>query len=187
MLTEVRRKKISYLFDILDANKNGLLQPDDFAAVAEKISNTLSFEDVATERLHLKLKSLRLYVQLLTDMGKDDVSISKAEWLELFGSRTMIDPKTAKKYIFRTAAYIFNLFDQNGDRVISKTEYLDMFRVYNIDLEYSELGFQKIDENSDGQITLSEMIIAFRDFLMSSNPEAAGNWIFGNWETEQAA
>ncbi|MEQ9307246.1 MAG: EF-hand domain-containing protein [Marinoscillum sp.] len=187
MLTEVRRKKLSYLFDILDANKNGLLQPDDFAAVAEKICNILEFDGSSTERLQLKLKSLRLYVQLLTDMNKEDVSISKPEWLELFGSRTMINPKTAKKYIFRTAAYIFNLFDQNGDRIISKEEYLDMFRIYNIDLEYSEIGFQKIDENSDGQITLSEMIAAFRDFLMSSNPEAAGNWIFGNWDTSQAA
>ena len=71
MLTEVRRKKLSYLFNILDSNKNELLQPDDFSQVAEKMSDSLNFEENSKERLRLKLKSLRLYVQLLTDMEKE--------------------------------------------------------------------------------------------------------------------
>ncbi len=77
MLTEVRRKKLSYLFNILDSNKNELLQPDDFSQVAEKMSDSLNFEENSKERLRLKLKSLRLYVQLLTDMEKEDVSITR--------------------------------------------------------------------------------------------------------------
>lgn len=185
MLTEVRRKKLSYLFSILDANKNELLQPDDFSEVAEKMSDSLNYEANSKERLRLRLKSLRLYVQLLTDMEKDDVSITREEWLMLFGSRTIISPKVAKKYIFRTAAYIFNLFDQNEDRVISKNEYYDMFKIYNIDMTYSEMGFERLDQNKDGQISLREMVDGFKDFLMSSNPEASGNWIFGDWQTTE--
>lgn len=182
MLTEVRRKKLSYLFNILDSNKNELLQPDDFSQVAEKMSDSLNFEENSKERLRLKLKSLRLYVQLLTDMEKEDVSITRDEWLGLFGSRNTISPKAAKKYIFRTAAYIFTLFDQNEDHIISKKEYYDMFKIYDIDMKYSEMGFEKLDQNHDGQITLSEMVNGFRDFLMSSNPDASGNWIFGDWQ-----
>ncbi|MEQ8469624.1 MAG: hypothetical protein RIC35_00485 [Marinoscillum sp.] len=187
MLTEVRKQKLTYLFDILDANKNKILQPDDFVAVADKICDILSYPEDSKERLRIKLKALRLFVQLLTDMGKSEVSVTMEEWYVLFGSRGSLAPKMAKKYIFRTAAYIFTLFDQNGDRVISKKEYLDMFRIYNIDLQYSEVGFEKLDANHDGQITLAEMVTGFRDFLMSSNPQAAGNWIFGNWESYKAA
>lgn len=185
MLTEVRQRKLSYLFDILDSNKNELLQPDDFSLVANKICDSLNLEPGSKIRLKLKLKSLRLYVQLLTDMEKDDISISREEWLALFSSRRMIAPKVAKKYIYRTAAYIFQLFDQNEDQVISKKEYLDMFRVYDIDLKYSELGFEKLDANGDGQITLKEMVKGFKDYLMSSNPDAPGNWIFGDWKSQQ--
>lgn len=181
MLTEVRERKLSYLFDILDANKNHILQPDDFSLVAEKMSTILGYEEHSKERLKLKLKALRLYVQLLIDMEKEETTISRDEWLELFGSRKKITPKVAKRYIFRTASYIFHLFDQNEDHVISRKEYLDMFRIYNIDLSYSEIGFEKLDENKDNKISLEEMVKAFRDFLMSSNPEAPGNWIFGNW------
>lgn len=185
MLTEVRKRKLSYLFNILDTNKNELLQPDDFANVADKLCDTLRYGQQSKERLRLKLRSLRLYIQLLIDMEKEDTTITRDEWLDLFGSRKKIAPKVAKKYIFRTATYIFNLFDQNEDRVISRREYLDMFRIYNIDLSYSERGFELLDENRDEQISLDEMVKGFKDFLMSSNPEAPGNWIFGNWTSTQ--
>ncbi len=186
MLSEVRKQKLTYLFGILDSNKNGLLQPDDFVAVAEKVSDVLNYSDSDTKRLALKLKALRLFVQLLTDMDKADVEIGLEEWYRLFESGK-IEPRTAKKYIFRTAAYIFNLFDQNGDKVISKGEYLDMFRVYDIDLTYSAVGFEKLDTNSDGQISLMEMVSGFNDYLMSSDPDSAGNWIFGNWKLDNHA
>ncbi|WP_258100494.1 EF-hand domain-containing protein [Marinoscillum pacificum] len=186
MLSDVRRQKLTYLFKILDANKNGLLQPDDFVAVAEKISDILEYGENEKERLRLKLKALRLFVQLLTDLDKSDISIGEEEWRRLF-EQAEVSKGSAKKYIFRTAAYIFNLFDQNEDRVISKEEYLDMFKIYDIDLEYSEKGFQKLDTNQDGKISLMEMVSGFRDFLMSSNPEAAGNWMFGDWTSTSAA
>lgn len=186
MLSEVRKQKLTYLFMILDSNKNGLLQPDDFVMVADKICDILEYDENDKERLRLKLKALRLFVQLLTDMGKSDVVVNLDEWYQLFDSRK-VEPKSAKKYIFRTAAYIFNLFDQNEDRIISKKEYLDMFKIYNIDLQYSEVGFEKLDTNQDGQISLMEMVNGFRDFLMSSDPDAAGNWIFGDWKSISAA
>lgn len=182
MLTEVREKKLSYLFDILDANKDEVLQPDDFSLVADRMSDILGYQENSKERLKLKLKSLRLFVQLLIDMDKENTSISKNEWLRLFGSESPMPPKTAKNYIYRTASYVFHLFDQNEDRVITRNEYLDMFRIYNIDLSYSEIGFEKLDENKDDMITLEEMTTGFKDFLMSSRPDAAGNWIFGNWK-----
>jgi Ca2+-binding EF-hand superfamily protein len=169
MLTEVRRRKLSYLFDILDNNKNHYLQPDDFAEVANKICDVLSLHNHSKDRMHIQLKSLRLYVQLLTDMDKEDISISLDEWLGLFDSDTPIPPRSAKKYIVKIAAYIFMLFDQDDDHFISKEEYLDMFRIYNIDLNYSQKG--------------EEMVHGFKDFLMSSKSEAPGNWIFGNWQS----
>lgn len=184
MLTKLREKKLSYLFDILDANKNELLQPDDFALVAEKMSDILGYDQHSKQRLKLKLKALRLFVQLLIDMNKEDTSINKEEWLKLFGSESPMPAKMASSYINRTAGYIFQLFDQNEDRVITKNEYLDMFRVYDIDLSYSAIGFEKLDENKDNLITLEEMTNAFKDFLMSSKPDAPGNWIFGNWEKD---
>lgn len=182
MLSDIRKQKLTYLFSILDSNKNGLLQPDDFEAVAEKICNVLEYDKNDKIRLSLKLKALRLFVQLLTDMDKDEVEVNSEEWCQLFDTMIM-EPKSAQKYIFRTAAYIFHLFDQNSDRAISKEEYLDMFRIYDIDLEHSEKGFEMLDSNRDGQISLKEMVSGVSDFLMSSDPEAAGNWIFGDWKS----
>lgn len=184
---DVRRKKLSYLFDILDANKNQLLQPDDFVYVAERMSDILEYEKDDKQRLQLKFKATRIYIQLLTDMGKMDVSIDKDEWINFFTSDIQLETNAAKRYIFRTAAYIFMLFDQNADKVISKKEYLDMFTVYQIQLDQLENAFDKLDTNHDGQISMDEMIKGLEDFFLSADPEAAGNWIFGDWENTSTA
>ena len=181
---KIQKQKLEHLFYILDANKNGLLEPDDFVIVADKMSDILQYEKDDKQRLQLKFKATRIYIQLLTDMGKMDVSIAKEEWISFFTSDLEHQTGAAKRYIFRTAAYIFMLFDQNGDRLISKREYLDMFKVYQIDFNQLENAFDKLDTNHDGQISMSEMIHGFEDFFLSSEPDAAGNWIFGDWQTE---
>lgn len=186
MIPEVRKQKLVHLFNILDTNRNGVLQPDDFIAVAEKICDKLQYGPVSKERLDLKSRALRLFVQLLTDMEKEDVSISQDEWMRLFGSWEIIHPASAKKYIYRIASYVFNLFDQNGDHVISKREYLAMFEIYNIDMTYSEKGFSGLDANGDGLVSMEEMTHGFKDFLLSPDPEAPGNYIFGNWKCQKA-
>ncbi|WP_221409448.1 EF-hand domain-containing protein [Marinoscillum furvescens] len=182
----MRKQKLVHLFNILDTNKNALLQPDDFTAVAEKISDKLQYGAESKERLDLKSHALRLYVQLLTDMEKEEVSISLDEWLQLFGSWEIIHPASAKKYIYRIASYVFSLFDQNRDRVISKLEYLAMFEIYNIDMSYSEKGFAGLDANGDGLVSMEEMTQGFKDFLLSPDPDAPGNYIFGNWKCQNA-
>lgn len=183
----VRKRKLEHLFNILDFNKNGLLQPDDFIHVAEKMSDILGFDKDNKDRLQLKFKATRIYIQMLTDMGKMDVSIDKDEWLGFFNSDLQLDSNAAKRYIFRTAAYIFMLFDQNGDKVISKQEFVDMFTVYQIKLDQSKSAFDKLDTNHDGQISMEEMIKGFEDYFLSPDPDAAGNWIFGDWRSENAA
>lgn len=183
MLNEVRRRKLSYLFNILDTNKDHHLQPDDFAEVANKICDVLNLHEHSRKRIHIQLKSMRLYVQMLTDLEKEDVSISLEEWLGLFDSASPTTARFVKKYIVKIAAYIFMLFDQDENHYISKEEYLDMFRVYNIDMNYSAKGFELLDENTDGKISLEEMIRGFNDFLMSPELDVPGNWIFGDWQS----
>jgi hypothetical protein len=73
------------------------------------------------------------------------------------------------------------MFDQNDDKYITKAEYKDMFRVYGIDMKYLDMGFNKLDFNGDGQISKTELVQGFSDFFLSSDPDAPGNWIFGDW------
>lgn len=181
MLSEVQEKKLRHFFFVMDDDHNHILQPDDFTSVAEKISDILGYSEDSARRLQLHVRSYRLFIQLLADIGKEETNITMDEWLSLFdrilhGKSTFI-----KNYVYRTASYIFSLFDQDNNRYIDKKEYQDMFKVYDIDMSHLDYGFEKLDVNGDGQLSKNEIIKGMTDFFLSSDEDAPGNWIFGDW------
>ena len=187
MAIDIRKQKLTYLFQILDSDNNGILEPDDFVLVAERISDMLKIGKEDPQRLQLKFKATRIYMDMLQDMGKTKVELGDEEWCAFFSSDDESDASAAKRYIFRTASYIFMLFDQDGDKQISKKEYQDMFTVYQIDLAHSEYAFNQLDSNHDDQISMAEMVNAFEDFFLSKDTQSAGNWIFGDWKSTKVA
>jgi hypothetical protein len=181
MLGEIQKKKLLHFFNVMDANHNRVLQPDDFAHVATKISDILEHPKDSRLRLGLQVRSYRLFIQLLTDLGKEQTTLNLEEWMSLFDRILNGESTFIKNYVNRTAAYIFSMFDQNNDGYISIDEYRDMFTVYNIDMKYLSLGFGKLDANNDGKISKDELIEGFSDFFLSPSTDAPGNWIFGDW------
>lgn len=180
-MNEVQKSKLTYFFSVLDSNGNQILQPDDFTLVAEKISDRLGYDKESKSRLELRLKSSRLFVQILADLEKEDVSITLDDWLGFFKFFETKHPEYVKRYITRIVHYIFSLFDHNNDLQINRQEYKDMFRVYSLNPEFQDVGFDKLDENGDQYISKQELIQGCYDFFLSPDPDAPGNWIFGNW------
>lgn len=181
-MTELHQSKLEYFFSILDENGNGVLQPNDFVAVAHKLSEKLGFGAKSRMRHKLSLQATKLFVQVLTDIEKEDEQISLVEWLQFFEYFGFEKPGYIQGYISRIVNYIFLLFDRNFDKYISREEYTEMFRTYNLDPKYERESFEKLDQNGDGFISREELIKGFCDFFLSSNVNAPGNWIFGNWQ-----
>lgn len=182
MISRIQERKLAHLFDVLDTSKNKCLTPEDFTLVADRISDILGYPNKSRNRLHLELRSFRLFVQLLTDLEKEETSITYDEWMHLFRSALTHRHDAITHYVHRIAGYIFTLFDHNSDQVVSEKEFIDMFAVYNIPEQYVKIAFKKLDENSDGVLSKEEVIGGFHDFFISEDKEAKGNWIFGDWE-----
>ena len=177
-MTDLQKKKLSHFFNVLDYNGNGVLQPDDFSLVGDSICDLVGYGDTSRERLSLKIKAYRIFIQILTDIGKEEADLTKDEWLTFCENFAL---KKTKHYIHRTTYYIFSLFDQDSDGYIDLDEYLDMFKAYGLYTAPAKKAFDLLDLNGDGKISNSELVKAFDDFFLSSDEEAAGNWIFGDW------
>lgn len=181
-LTDVQKRKIHHLFNVLDIDNNGFLQPEDFVNVAKKMVVLLNLgQDSRAGRLIL-LKSHRLFVQLLTDLNNPELSLTLWDWIEFF--RDQIENEEAnilEHYIQRTSRHVFDLFDVNRDKMISRDEYANMLTIYNISQETALQGFAELDANNDDVISADEMVIGLRNFFNSSDPDAKGNLIFGEW------
>jgi Ca2+-binding EF-hand superfamily protein len=185
MLTQLQSQKLRHFFNILDYNKNGVLQQEDFDRLGINLCDNLEIEKGTEEYEKVIQKSRRLFFQLLKDLNKTSgADISSSEWIRLFDR--IIDQQDMEKlkyYIKLTTIYIFDLFDQDKNGILSLDEFVDMFTIYHIDVSFSAKSFLKLDTNHDDCISKVELFNAVTDFFISDDPDASGNWIFGNWDS----
>jgi Ca2+-binding EF-hand superfamily protein len=198
MLTEIQEKKIAHLFHVLDNNKNGSLQMDDFVGVSDEIIAHLGWSEADRKARVLINKASRLFIQLaidiehadIVDIDDADISITFDDWMKFFEKELSYKSQGGllDHYIHRTSYHLFSLFDFNDDEYISKEEFNMMFGVYRIPLEACEKSFQMLDKNGDKMISSDELISAIEDYFESTNADAPGNWLFGDWtKTETSA
>ena len=164
---------------------------DDFVGVSDEIISHLGWSDADRKARVLINKASRLFIQLAIDIeGTDlleiddvDVSISLEDWTNFFNKelKNSTEGGLLDHYIHRTSYHIFSLFDFNDDEYISKEEFKMMFGVYRIPTEACEKSFNMLDKNGDGRISSEELISALEDYFESSDADAPGNWLFGDW------
>ena len=182
IFSEIQKRKVHHLFNVLDIDRNGKLQPDDFLNVGRKIVSQSNLDENSRSARVILLKAHRLFVQLLIDLENPDMELTLWDWVEFF--RNQIEAPNARildYYIYRTSRYIFDLFDLNQDKLISRDEYSNMLTVYNIPQNTAKIGFNELDTNKDGFISSEEMMDGLKNFFKSSDASSNGSMIFGEW------
>ena len=183
MLSEIQKRKIHHFFDVLDIDRNGHLQPEDFVNVGKKIIEKAKIDPDSRCAKLILIKSHRLFVQLLTDANNPELSLTLWDWIEFFRDQLYEggNQGVLEYYIHRTSRHIFDLFDMNRDDFISKEEYAHMLTIYNIPHALAEQSFSELDSNHDELISADEMVNGLRNFFKSNDMDAPGNLIFGDW------
>lgn len=187
MLSDLRREKLSYFFDLLDLNRNGLLQFNDFSEMAEQVRLRLEFEEGSKEHKNIADKAIHLFHQLLHDISpKETQSIQKKEWMDYFNTELgdSIDEEVLETYQELMYQHVFDFFDHNHDGFITKDEYELFFEIFGVDEKHLDKCFSMLDANGDNKVSRYEMLAAIEDFLTSDDLSSSGNWAFGNWKAK---
>lgn len=180
--SDTQKKKVCHLFKVLDVDGNGHLEPDDFLLVGRKIIKYMGLEEESRAARLILIKSHRLFVQLMIDVHNTDFTLTVWDWVAFFRSQTVDKTSaTLSYYIQRTSRHIFDLFDANGDQMISRSEYANMLTVYGISHEMANQSFKELDLNHDDLISAEELMQGLANFFLSSDSDAKGNLIFGAW------
>ncbi|MCP4460962.1 MAG: hypothetical protein GY816_23520 [Cytophagales bacterium] len=182
-MTDLQRNKVLHFFHVLDRDSNGILEEEDFTLVGDSISDLIGHAKNSSERLSLKVKAYGLFLQVLQDIGKPEATVTPEEWLLFYENHVLVK---SNNYILQASEYLFSLFDQDEDGFIDKTEYLDMFKAYDLYSANALKAFDLLDLNGDQKISKQELIKAFSEFFLSSDAGATGNWIFGDWRNDRS-
>lgn len=182
MLTPLQEKKLTHYFNILDFDKNGILEKQDFTNIGINLSMNLGIFEGSEEYDKLIRKSEHIWHSFKHFM-QDNSQATLDRWLD-FADKNIVNgsDELYEKHVNAVTREIIQLFDTDNDGYLSLEEYIELFVAYRIDVKYSAKSFLKLDTNSNEIISYDELLEAVRQFYRSDDKHAPGNWLFGFWE-----
>lgn len=182
MLTDLQRTKHEFIYNLLDFDRNGYIEKDDFVGIAENLCVVRGEELDTPESQVVRQQCERLWQGLETYIDANhDGKCTMEEWLQ-FIDENLVNSEEAQRDDFLEGAvgHLFDLYDADGNGTISLTEYLDIFISFHLNASLVGKSFVSLDANGDGSISRSELVETVRQFLISDDIDLPGNWIFGD-------
>lgn len=183
MLTELQEKKQRLFFRLLDSDRDGYISSKDFKSIGENICimQGLELDTIVFRQIDEANEKLWMDIREYNDRSSRD-SCSIEEWLKFSDDQIVnCDEVWYDNYINAVVTGLFLLFDSDGDGLISDREFFNIFVSFRVEVRSTSICFRKLDLNNDGHIALEELVEAVKEFLRSDDPNANGNWLFGEW------
>ena len=171
MLTEFQQRKLSHMFDVYDADKNGYLEESDFSQVGQRFDQLLNLPHDQAANWFM------MFWQGLAQVAGPDGRVSREAWLA-FLDQMWSQPAVYEATIEGGVAFYFTALDANGDGLLSLPELRVFFQALNMGEDLADQVFPMLDINHDGAISLAEYNQCVREFY-GDDPAAAGNWLLG--------
>jgi Ca2+-binding EF-hand superfamily protein len=177
MASEFQRRKISGVFEAMDANDDGLLEQSDFEALAARWTSLRGLEAGSAEYETLTAIMLGWWTALRagSDVNRDDKVSLDEVLLVVDQLPTMLDSVEA------TATAMFEATDENQDGRISAEEYHQLIEAWNGVETDTDAVFPLLDLNHDGHVSRTEFTELWTQFWVGNDPAEPGTWVFGRF------
>lgn len=166
-----RHQKILHLFEILDHDKSGMIELQDFYKMSRDLAKSRGWLASSSDSKLLQVSLVGLGETLIQQVDlNNDRKISRVEWLEWF-EQPRID------YDF--ANFFLEILDIDRDGQITLDELKSFYQAYGINIQAIEGVFDNLEPDQDGALSRENVKTIFSQFLYSDDLQAPGNWIFG--------
>ena len=180
MLTELQINKLERFFYILDFDRNGIIEKEDFIGIAENLC--ILWRICEGEEKYDKIKSRFEdgWNHFNRFVNNNDGKANWDHWIH-FAEEVIVkgDEDIFSDYVDEFVGEIFDNFDVDKDGYIDLDEYIDLLVGYRIEVRFAAKSFRKLDRNYDDLISRGELIRAVKEFFRSNDHDAPGNWLFG--------
>jgi hypothetical protein len=182
LVSDLRRRKLAKLFDVLDTDDDEWVGVEDYEALGQRLAN------VAGNKSETQLAEMRETFRLVWDEFQgnadtnDDGQVSKDEFVSSILSPMVTDPLRFTRYVGLTCNLLFGIADANNNRSLSKAEHIAIgTKAFGLSTAEATKSFDKLDFWGKGGLAMDAYIIGYTEFLTSDLPTSNGNWLFGDF------
>jgi len=181
-LSAFQKRKLARMFEVLDADGDGFVARSDYTRRVDAVARREGWAEDAPERARNERFALQSWEALAESADQDeDGRVGRDEfmrWADIF----LDDREAVRAYARGDIQLLFDAMDTDGDGRISQDEYRRYLEICGADTSAAGTYFAYADLDENGRIGRDEMSHAFEEFLLSENPQAAGNFLFGPLE-----
>ncbi|MBI3943901.1 MAG: EF-hand domain-containing protein [Chloroflexi bacterium] len=179
MLSDLRRRKLTTLFNLYDANRRGFVEEEDYKRIAQSIAKFLGAQPGTPEYDKLDAQYMAVWQNLRQMADKDNdnrVTLAEylASWEELTSQRDVF-----AGLVMSLSENIIEMEDTDKDGRVSIQEYVTYSVHHNINGQDAENSFRRLDRDGNGYLSKEELLQNIEEFFLSEEPNAAGNWLVG--------
>lgn len=178
MLTHFQKKKMTHLFHFFDRDGDGFIEPKELDHIVDDLAVSEEENEQAHQR-RLQQMFHRFWKQLID--AADENNDGKISLEEFVGVHEILiaDSSSYQRYVYPFIESLFHLIDLDKDKRWDKKEFSHFYNLCKQTKEYAEEAFSKMDADNDGFLSHLEVIFYFREFYLSKDKNAIGNYFFG--------
>ncbi|NEQ98892.1 MAG: MFS transporter [Cyanothece sp. SIO2G6] len=168
--TKRRDRTFSQLFRMLDYDRNGAIEIQDFEQIVTNLAELRNWSASSSEYKTIYSFWMGLGETLQAAVDTDgDGKISEMEWLDYMGKGLDID----------FAEAFSKLLDTDQDGQICVSELMTFYQLYKADTSLAEQQFAIFDTNRDGYISSEEIRETFKHFMYGETLDTQKSFLLG--------
>ncbi|EFK97982.1 calcium binding protein [Streptomyces sp. SPB78] len=178
--TPLLHRKIDVCFGHFDTDGSGSIDREDLLTLGSQL--LAKFGEPATSLKGTTLMDglARFWDALVAAADVDgDQRISPEEYRAGMTGAFVTPAGGFDTSLLPLAKAICALLDTDGDGEVNESEFQAWQEVFGTAPADRATAFRKLDGDGDGRLSADELLVAIRQYYVSPESEAAGNWLYG--------
>ncbi|WP_433376694.1 EF-hand domain-containing protein [Streptosporangium sp. CA-115845] len=179
MSTRLLNRKLDRAFEHMDADGSGSIEREDLLGLEARILVGFGESPTSPAGSRLIQGFEGIWRTLAAEIDTDgDRAISPEEFRAGMTS-AFVEGDRFDAVFGPAAEAVAWLCDTDGDGAVGPDEFWVMMAAFGTSREDVTAAFERLDGDGDGAVSVGELVEATRQFYTGTDPDVAGNWLFG--------
>ncbi|CAM5699366.1 EF-hand domain-containing protein [Streptomyces hirsutus] len=173
-------RKIDLCFRHFDTDDNGSIDREDLLTLGSQLLSKFGEPVTSPKGTALMDGMTRFWDALVAAADQDgDERLTRDEYRDCMTGAFVESPEGFDTSFRPLAEAVCALLDTDGDGEVDEREFEAWQEVFRTAPENRADAFRKLDADGNGRLTVDELLAAVRQYYLSPDADAAGNWLYG--------